>query len=125
MDYDTLAEAAKAAGFELAAPDSVEGYDGEKLIQVMNNSMLQIIFHNSDDDRLFIRKEAGSEDISGDYNEYAQVKTVAIGDRSVTMKGNDDLVSVAVWTHGGYTYAVMSDTAMAADAMTKLVAEID
>ena len=124
VDYVTLAEAEKAAGFELTAPETVKGYDGEKLIQVMSNRMIQIIFHDAEDNRLFVRKEAGSDDISGDYNVYAEIQTLTVDDRAVTMKGNDGLVSVAIWTEGDYTYAVTADTPMAPDAMTALVAAV-
>ena len=124
VDYETLNAAAQAAGFELTAPDTVDGWSGEKVIQVMSNSMLQIIFHNADDNRLFVRKEAGDADISGDYNVYAEENTVTVGEYSVTLKGNDGKVSTAIWTSNGYSYAVVSDAPMAVDAMTALIAQV-
>lgn len=124
VDYASLDAAAKAAGFELTAPDAVEGWNGEKLVQVMSGSMIQIIFRDGDDNRLFIRKEAGSEDISGDYNEYGEVNAVAAGAYEATFKGDDGKVSTAVWTNGGYSYAVTSDVPMSLDAMRALVAQI-
>ena len=121
-DYGSLADATKAVGFDMTAPDAVDGY-GEKLIQVMNNEMIQVIFLNGDS-RLFLRKAAGNEDISGDYNTYAETQTVTIGDNSVTMKGNNGTISLAIWTNNGYTYAVTSDEAMSVEAMTALVSQI-
>jgi len=124
VDYETLDAAVKAAGFELTAPETVDGWDGENVIQVMSNSMIQIIFHDADDNRLFVRKEAGDMDISGDYNIYAEENTVTVGAYSVTLKGNDGMVSTAIWTSGDYSYAVMSDVPMAVDAMTALIAQV-
>ena len=124
VDYETLDAAAKAAGFSLTAPETVKGWDGEKVIQVMSNSMIQIIFHDADDNRLFVRKEAGDMDISGDYNVYAEENTVTVGMYSVTLKGSDGMVSTAIWTSNGYSYAVMSDVPLAADAMTALIARV-
>jgi len=69
-------------------------------------------------------EEAGSADISDDYNEYAEVGTIAVGEYEVTLKGDAGAVSTAIWTSGGYSYAVMSDVPMGADAMTALVAQI-
>ena len=66
----------------------------------MSNSMIQVIFHDADDNRLFVRKEAGDMDISGDYNIYAEESTVTVGAYSVTLKGNDGMVSTAIWTSG-------------------------
>lgn len=90
----------------------------------MSNSMIQIIFHDADDNRLFVRKEAGDMDISGDYNVYAEENTVTVGAYSVTLKGSDGTVSTAIWTSNGYSYAVMSDVPMSADAMTALIAQV-
>ena len=123
-DYATLADAEKAAGFEMKAPDTVAGYDGETAFQVMSGRMLQMIYFDSQDNRLFIRKEAGSEDISGDYNSYAEIQTVGVAGREVTMKGENGLVSVAIWTDGAYTYAVTTDKPMAQDAMTALISAV-
>ncbi len=123
VDYSTLAEAEKEAGFDLTAPETVDGYS-EKFIQVMSGSMIQIIFHDAEDNRLFIRKEAGSEDISGDYNNYTEINTISVDGREVTMKGETGLVSVAIWTDGAYTYAVTADKPMAQDAMSALVSAV-
>lgn len=123
VDYETLDDAAHAAGFALVAPETVEGYS-DKLIQVMSNRMIQVIFLDNDDNRLFVRKEAGDADISGDYNVYDEVSTVSVGEYTVTLKGNDGAVSTAIWTSGGYAYAVSADVPMSVDDMTALIAGI-
>ena len=122
VDYATREEAGAAAGFALSAPDWLDGYDAPT-VQVMNGTMLQLIFR-SGDDRLVIRKAAGGEDISGDYNSYAETKTAKINGSSVTLRGADGKVSSAVWCAGGYSYAVVSDTPLPSDVMTDLIAEI-
>ena len=122
VDYDTLEAAAKAAGFELKAPSSVKGFS-EKLIQVCDGEMIQVIFLNGDD-RLFIRKAEGSEDISGDYNEYSDSRTVTVNGNSVTLRGDDGKVSTAIWTSGGYTYSVSFDTPVSEDEMTGIIGQV-
>ncbi len=124
VDYKSLDDAARAAGFTLTAPEAVEGWNGEKVIQVMSDSMIQIIFHDGDDNRLFVRKEAGSADISGDYNSYAEVKTVSVNGCGVTAKGNGGTVSTAIWANGGYSFAVTSDVPMSLEAMTAIIAQV-
>jgi len=122
VDYETLEAAAKAAGFELKAPSSVKGFS-EKLIQVCDGEMIQVIFLNGDD-RLFIRKAEGSEDISGDYNEYSDSRTVTVNGNSVTLRGDDGKVSTAIWTSGGYTYSVSFDTPVSEDEMTGIIGQV-
>ena len=124
VDYATLADAAKAAGFELTAPETVEGYSGDKTIQVVDGSMIQIIYSDNSENRLFVRKQAGDADISGDYNDYAEIKAVTVNGCDVTLRGSDGKVSTAIWTSGGYSYAVSADVPMTADAMTALIAQV-
>ena len=124
VDYATLDAAAQVAGFELTAPEDVEGYSGEKSIQAADSSMIQIIYTDDSGNRLFIRKQAGSEDISGDYNEYPEVKTVAVNGCDVTLKGSGGTVCTAIWTNGGYSYAVSADMPLSTEAMTALVAQV-
>ncbi len=122
VDYATLAEAEQAAGFTLTAPGSVDGFDAPH-VQVMNGKMLQLVFPGGEQ-RLIIRKAAGKDDVSGDYNSYPETKTIRVNGADVTLRGGDGKVSTAVWCAGGCSYAVMSDVPLAADVMTDLVAEI-
>ena len=90
----------------------------------MDNKMTQIIYTKADKN-LLIRKQAGSDDISGDYSQYTETNTAALGSLQVTMKGEDGMVSVAVWTDGGYTFAVdTQDVPMDVDAITALIGTI-
>lgn len=122
VDYASLEEAEQAAGFALSAPDHVEGYS-DVLYQVMDGKMLQLIFLNGDSG-LYLRKEAGDEDISGDYTEYSEVQTVSVGDRQVTFKGDNGTVNTAIWTADGFAYSVMADEPMSAASMTALVEQV-
>ena len=122
VDYKTIEEAEKAAGFELEAPESVAGYS-DKMIQVMSGKMIQIIFLNGDD-RLFIRKQAGSEDISGSYTEYSQTVSADVGGRDVTYRGDNNLISNATWVSDGYSYAVMADTPIKEADMAAIISQV-
>ena len=46
------------------------------------------------------------------------------GSASVTLKGNDGLVYLAVWTDGGYSYALNVTAGLSQSDMTVLVSEI-
>ena len=66
----------------------------------------------------------GSEDISGDYNVYTQVKTADVNGTAVTMKGENGLVHLAIWTGGGYTYSISARAGMSEADMTALVRSV-
>ncbi len=78
--------------------------------------MIQADYENG----MYIRKASGSDDISGDYNDYAQVETV----NRVTLKGENGNFSLAVWNNNGYTYAVGVQEAMSQSDMLALTAEV-
>ena len=117
--HATLEEAAKAAGFDLAVPEQING-NPRRDIQTMDGGMIQV-FYGGDDCSVCVRKAPGSEDISGDYNVYPQVMAVDVDGIGVTMKGRDGLVHLAVWTNGGYTYALSTQTGLDSASMAALV----
>lgn len=137
VDCDTLADAAALAGFDIIVPDSVDGYE-ERAITAMENDMIQVLYLHGDD-QVCIRKAVGDEECSGDYNVYSEEKTVTVGDKEVTLRGNNGKVMVAVWTEDGYSYSIgvyayaqhndgvadpESNTGMVEDMITTLIAQV-
>lgn len=122
-DFDTLAEAEKQTGFYITLPDTI-GSSNNKIYRAMNDEMLEVIYVNGEDETGRIRKARGSEDISGDYNEYAETETVSVGGIDVLLKGDAGLVKLAVWTNDGYAYSVSSEAGMTADEMMALVSAV-
>ncbi|MGI5824166.1 MAG: hypothetical protein ACOX7J_01205 [Bacillota bacterium] len=106
-----LNQAAQMTGFSLSVPTTPDG------VSVLEDSnMIQADYENG----MYIRKASGSDDISGDYSDYSQVKTV----NGVTLKGENWRFSIAIWNNDGYTYAVGVHEAMTQSDMLALVANI-
>ena len=125
QDCSTLEDAAAVAGFEMAVPDRIEGYP-ETHIQAVENSMSQVFFYNGSFDdgtakSVLIRKGTGSEDISGDYNEYSEKETVSMHGVDVTVKGDNGLVYNAFWFQDGYAYCINADDGMSREQIENLV----
>lgn len=123
VEYETLGQAARAAGFELTAPGTVNGSDS-RVYQAIEGDLLEVIYRRGEDEAARVRKAQGGEDISGDYNVYDQVSAVDVDGLSVTMKGENNLVKLAIWTGGGYTYAVSVTGGISTSGMTALVSAI-
>lgn len=120
----TLADAAALTGYDFTVPDSVDGYT-DISITVLTDEQLTEVQYSSGNARLCLRKAPGSDDISGDYNQYAESTTVDVDGRSVTLQGNDGQVQLATWLDGEYTYSIgiyrEDGTGLTADEMTALV----
>lgn len=119
VSCDTLEEAGKLAGFDITVPTEIKGYDQDH-ISVMEKTMIQVSFKKGDDE-IYFRKGVGAEDISGDYNSYSSTSELTVGPDQVTMKGDGDQVHTAIWTDGGFSYAIGSTIPLEKDTMKQYV----
>lgn len=113
VDCDSMEDAAKLAGFDMNLPKTPD------VVQAWDSYMIQALYGEDGNDML-IRKAVGSEDVSGDYNEYAQVEAVD----GVTLKGENDMFSLAIWEKDGYTYSISVGEALAQADLLALVAAV-
>ena len=118
VEYATLKDAEKAAGFVISVPENIDGKEISR-IEVMDGKMIQVRY--GDDLEICIRKQAGDEDISGDYNEYTSVEEKD----GVTLKGDGELLYTAVWVKDSYSYAVMVNEGMSPNGFTSIVDSVD
>lgn len=114
--HDSLAELAKAVGFDIKALTVPAGYEADAYIDISGE--LAEVFYVKGDDTLVYRVSKGEGDNSGDYNTYSNKKTVDVNGVSVELRGNDK-VNVATWSNGGFAYSVsakqrISETEIAA-----------
>lgn len=116
-------ELADALGFAVAEPAELPFAVTETSFAAWWGEMAQIVYTGAEQS-VTLRKQAGDADISGDYNHYTDVNTVSVNGCDVTFKGNGGTVSTTVWTNGGYSFSVLSDPPLSADAMTALIAQI-
>ncbi|MDY5959103.1 MAG: stalk domain-containing protein [Agathobaculum butyriciproducens] len=114
--HDSLAELAKAVGFDIKALTVPAGYEADAYIDISGE--LAEVFYVKGDDTLVYRVSKGEGDNSGDYNTYSNKKTVDVNGVSVELRSNDK-VNVATWSNGGFAYSVsakqrISETEVAA-----------
>ena len=110
----------------MEVPETYEDYK-KQVIQAIENDMIEVIYYdeNSEHEGLRIRKAKGTDDISGDYNEYKDVETVKVGDFEVTEKGSEGNISVAIWNDGTYSYAInVAEASLTKDIITNLISNI-
>ena len=119
-EYDSLQEAAKAVGFDLTAPESLDGYPDVYYRVDAEDKLLEVQYRNESNE-ICIRKAPGDSDISGDYNTYQNNAEKDIAGRSVTLRSADSVYYGAVWTKDGYSYSVYSDFGLSLDEITDII----
>lgn len=124
ISCDSMEKAAGLAGFEMSIPAALPDWVTETEIQVIEGQMIEVILSDGENNMMRLRKAAGSDDISGDYNEYADTADITIGELTVTLKGNEGKYNTAVWNDGDYAFAVYSAEGLAQDTLSSMIAEI-
>ena len=121
VEYKTVDEAQKVLPFSAVVPSNVKGYE-LKNVSVMSNEMLQLIYKNGDKEITY-RVEKGSDDISGDYNEYKDIKTVKVGDVEVKVRKSEETTST-IWTNGDLTFSLYSNGNLTEKDITDIISSI-
>ena len=124
-EADSEEEAEKEAGFVISVPETVNGAVSRKFIVFNDHTLIDVRYLDAEGNEvLSVRKCTEQENVSGDYNEYAEEKTVVSGSVTVTAKENDGTVYTAEWNDGTYGYSLHSDAGMDEDTLVSLVSEI-
>jgi len=123
-ECESLEEAKALAGFEFAVFEAPEECDRRVIRVLKGQQMTEVIDYDGEDEIFRIRKAKGSDEISGDYTPYETENRAEVGEISVTMKGSGELIYVAVWTQGDYTYSVSSESGVSQETMRELVQSV-
>lgn len=82
------------------------------------------IDYTGDNQSLSYRKAKGTEDISGDWNEYSNERHLTVDDWDILLKGNSEKYTLAVWTDGTYAYALSFEQEATEEEITTIISTI-
>ena len=125
QECTSMAQAESLAGFSFAIDTSAlpKGYGPDaSYIQVIEGSMLEADYDSEHGGSVCLRKAVGTDDVSGDYNSYDLTQTSRIAGQDVTLRGAENAWYVAAWTRDGYSFAVVSTSALTTSQVEALVA---
>ena len=81
------------------------------------------IEYSGGSDTLCYRKSQGTEDNSGDYNDYPRQEALEVGGNAVTLKGAEEGFTLAIWTDGSYAYSVSVTEPLSQEAFLAFLEE--
>lgn len=105
VDVGTLEELSAHVGFEVEELAGLPFEVTETTYTAYWQELAEIVYSGEGQTATF-RKSVGTEDNSGDYDAYADVKDIQFGSLTVTLKGNGDAYTLAIWSADGYAYSV-------------------
>jgi len=117
-EYKTLAEAEKAAGYTVKTSAYFKDTAVERVATI--EKLVELDYAGG----ITYRMAPGSEDPSGDYNDYASTKTLKIGAYTVTAKGDGKTVSLATFSDGTCGYSFDFETGVSEAVLTQIVSTL-
>ena len=87
--------------------------------------MIQVLFENSKNEIYFRKSNLENQDVSGDYNEYSDEKEVEYKGIKVTLKGEEGLYYLAIWSKGKFSYSFDSSNTLDEKTIFEFIDMVD
>lgn len=116
VEYHSANELSKAVGFTVKEIQNIP-FEVETVQYTAYWKDLAEIRSIGRNNTLVFRMAARSEDVSGDYSVYTDIKNVTVNGTLVTLKGDASKYKIAVWQAEGYSYSVQFTEAVSEQEM--------
>ena len=123
QEYTSVEELSATVGFDVPQIKSIPFEVQETLYLSQGKDSAEIDYTNETESISF-RKSVGIEDNSGVYYDYSVEKQVQLSGMNITLKGDQDIIYLAIWNDATYAYSIYSDIGLSEDVMIQLVTEV-
>lgn len=118
---DSLDALSEAVGFPVTEVSKLPFDPVSTTYTAYDEGLAEITYTGSGGQTATYRQSCGTEDNSGDYNLYPDTQTLP--DQNATLKGQDGLYTLALWSDDTYTYSLNLSSGLSADAWQALLGE--
>ncbi len=117
----SAAELSNALGYKITLPDELPfKYDRTEYL-AMWSEIAEVNWYLGGEKTACFCQKKGSEDISGDYSVYSSESSIEIDGVSVTVKGNNGGIRLAVWSSGDMSYSLSTNIELDVRQLDKFV----
>lgn len=124
VEYTSVRDAWAVAGLPVYTPTLLPVGYVQKEIIVIDKSLAEIFYRNDAGKEILFRMAKGDADISGDNNIYEVNQVMQVGRQYIRVKGTEKLVSLALWSRGGYTFSLSLEEPVSVEAVQAIVSTI-
>lgn len=124
VSYTSVRDAWAVAGLPVYTPTLLPVGYAQKDIIVIDKSLAEIFYRSDTGKEILFRMAKGDADISGDSTVYEVNQVVQIGRQYIRVKGTEKLVSLALWSRGGYTFSISFEEPIPVEAVQAIVSTI-
>lgn len=123
-EHKNIGELKEAVDFIVSVPKMPDKYKIDNISDI--SGQIAQITYTDGKNSICYRKSKGTEDISGDYNLYNKTQVITIHNINVELKGNGDLIKLAVWHNKTHSYSLgIEGEGMSLGEVTKILDSID
>ena len=123
VEKGSLEQLSEAVGFPVADVTGLP-FTPEKVTYWSYWDDLAQVEYEGEGQSAMFRQSEGTEDNSGDYTEYVCVKELQMGEKKVTLKGETEQYTLAIWTDGESSYSIEIEAGLSEEAWTALIETI-
>lgn len=117
-------ELSEAVGFPIKSAQSLPFFPQSIYYTSYWGEMAQIDYANGGSMACF-RQSLGEEDNSGDWNEYPAKESFTVNGCAVTLKGEADSYTLAIWQDGTYSYSLSLSAGQPASVWASIVEGVE
>ena len=120
VEVTSKEELSEAVGFPVKSAQSLPFFPQSIYYTSYWGEMAQIDYANGGSTACF-RQSLGEEDNSGDWNEYPAKESFTVNGCAVTLKGERDSYTLAIWQDGTYSYSLSLSAGQPASVWAELI----
>ena len=120
VEVTSKEELSEAVGFPVKSAQSLPFFPQSIYYTSYWGDMAQIDYANGGSAACF-RQSLGEEDNSGDWSEYPAQKSLTVNGCAVTLKGEADSYTLAIWQDGTYSYSLSLSAGQPASVWAELI----
>ena len=124
VTYTSVRDAWAVVGLSVYTPTLLPVGYVQKDIIVIDKSLAEIFYRNDAGKEILFRMAKGDADISGDSTIYEVNQIVQVGRQYIRVKGTEKLVSLALWSRGGYTFSLSFEEPISIEAVQAIISTI-
>lgn len=87
-----------------------------------SDAVTQIVYTNGTSEFVY-RTQPGSEDCSGDFNDYENSDEIVCGDKNVTLKTDSNYGTLVVWNDDDASFSLHTDTILTPEEVSDLISD--
>ena len=123
VEYQSLDELSSALGFEVTVPTRLP-FEAAQITYFACWKEFAEITYSNDNNTIVFRMAKGKDDVSGDFNQYEDVKEYQTDAGSMTLKGKNNAYTLATWIDDDFSFSISTIQPLSEEEMINMISSV-